>query len=204
MENYKKTEHFEAIAMKCTNEQFEEIKPILEKFGFKYNYSIIKNCKYLTNFWTGEKNYINNAQKKHSRIDGIQNKYKQWNSEIFLKACGIHKIIVKLERNELILELYNQGVSQRKIAKQVGLSKSGVNRVVVLSKSNDKESKLSQKPIKLSLAIRNKLKQRKHMKELVEELKRDVGEANRIIERYENTIKVLNFELQEYDLNTNK
>lgn len=105
----------------------------------------------------------------------------------------------RIERNKLILELHNQGLSYRKIAKQVDLSKSGVSRVVSSAKLTATKDKSSQKPIKMSLAIRNRLKQRKHMKELVKELKRDVSEANRIIERYENTINFLNFELQDYD-----
>jgi transposase len=105
----------------------------------------------------------------------------------------------RIERNKLILELYKQGISFRKISKQVGLSKSGVHRVISSAKLTTTKDGSSQKPIKMSLAIRNRLKQRKHMKELVEELKRDVSETNRIIERYENTIKLLNFELQDYD-----
>jgi hypothetical protein len=40
MENYKKTEHFEAIAMKCTKEQFEEIKPILDKYIEDVEYTV--------------------------------------------------------------------------------------------------------------------------------------------------------------------
>ena len=53
--------------------------------------------------------------------------------------------------------------------------------------------------MKLNLAIRNRLKQRKHMKQLVNELKTDLEEAKRIIDRYEKTIKTLNFELLEWD-----
>jgi len=53
--------------------------------------------------------------------------------------------------------------------------------------------------MKLTLAIRNRLKQRKHMKELVKELERDIEEAIRIKTRYEQTIKTLNFELNAWD-----
>ena len=53
--------------------------------------------------------------------------------------------------------------------------------------------------MKLTLAIRNRLKQRKHMKELVKELERDIEEAIRIKTRYEQTIKILNFELNDWD-----
>ena len=53
--------------------------------------------------------------------------------------------------------------------------------------------------MKLTLAIRNRLKQRKHMTELVKELERDIEEAIRIKTRYEQTIKTLNFELNAWD-----
>ena len=53
--------------------------------------------------------------------------------------------------------------------------------------------------MKLTLAIRNRLKQRKHMKQLVRELERDIEEAIRIKTRYEQAIKTLDFELTEWD-----
>ena len=53
--------------------------------------------------------------------------------------------------------------------------------------------------MKLTLAIRNRLKQRKHMELLVKELERDIEEAIRIKTRYEQTIKILNFELNAWD-----
>ena len=53
--------------------------------------------------------------------------------------------------------------------------------------------------MKLTLAIRNRLKQRKHMELLVKELERDIEEALRIKTRYEQTIKTLNFELNTWD-----
>lgn len=53
--------------------------------------------------------------------------------------------------------------------------------------------------MKLTLEIRNRLKQRKHMEELVRELERDIEEAIRIKTRYEQTIKRLNFELTKWD-----
>ena len=49
--------------------------------------------------------------------------------------------------------------------------------------------------MKLTLAIKNRLKQRKHMELLVKELEREIEEALRIKTRYEQTIKTLNFEL---------
>ena len=53
--------------------------------------------------------------------------------------------------------------------------------------------------MRLTLAIRNRLKQRKHMELLVKELERDIEEALRIKTRYEQTIKTLNFELNAWD-----
>lgn len=53
--------------------------------------------------------------------------------------------------------------------------------------------------MKLTLSIRNRLKQRKHIKELVRELERDIEESIRIKTRYEQTIKTLDFELTEWD-----
>ena len=53
--------------------------------------------------------------------------------------------------------------------------------------------------MKLTLAIRNRLKHRKHMELLVKELERDIEEALRIKTRYEQTIKTLNFELNTWD-----
>ena len=53
--------------------------------------------------------------------------------------------------------------------------------------------------MKLTLAIRNRLKQRKHMELLVKELERDIAEALRIKTRYEQTIKTLNCELNAWE-----
>ena len=53
--------------------------------------------------------------------------------------------------------------------------------------------------MRFTLAIRNRLKQRKHMKELVKEMERDIEETIRIKTRYEQTIKILNFELNDWD-----
>jgi predicted transcriptional regulator len=99
----------------------------------------------------------------------------------------------RIERNKLIFNLHDQGFSCREISKKVGLSKTGVHKIVSSKKPKSKPK------IKMSLAIRNRIKQRNHMKNLVEELKKDVLEANRIIDRYEKTIKILDFELNDYD-----
>ena len=53
--------------------------------------------------------------------------------------------------------------------------------------------------MKQTLAIRGKLKQRKHIKDMVSELKKDLLEAERLIDIYEKTIKTLDFELHDWD-----
>ena len=58
---------------------------------------------------------------------------------------------------------------------------------------------LNQNKMKQTLAIRAKLKQRKHIKDMVSELKKDLEEAKRLIHIYEKTIKTLDFELQDWD-----
>ncbi len=53
--------------------------------------------------------------------------------------------------------------------------------------------------MKLTLHLRNLLKQRKHMRLLVSELENDIQEAIRIKERYKKTLDNLNSELSEWD-----
>lgn len=74
------------ISMRCTQEQFEEIRPILEANGCNVSdihpfYAV----PYLINFRFDEINNITNYDlpKPNSKV------YEIWNAEIFLKACGI-------------------------------------------------------------------------------------------------------------------
>lgn len=82
---------FTPIAMKCNQEQFEAIKPKLEKAGLKL--SFITDwyiCGYLKN---------NNASsvggicitniREENKSDYGRTVYETWNEEIFLNACGI-------------------------------------------------------------------------------------------------------------------
>lgn len=88
--NYKKTEHFEPIAMKCTQEQFESIKPILEEFKLNLGYIIhFEDYPYLFNGWVKHLDYktiITNRVKKDITNEKV---YETFNAESFLKACGI-------------------------------------------------------------------------------------------------------------------
>jgi len=77
------------IAMRCTKEQFEAIKPKLEKSDKKIkSISNFKEHNYLVNDfnWCGEiSNIILSGKKvkKHYKI------HETWNEKIFLEACGI-------------------------------------------------------------------------------------------------------------------
>jgi hypothetical protein len=53
--------------------------------------------------------------------------------------------------------------------------------------------------MKLTPEIRRKLKQRQHMQNLVHDLEKDLEETKRLIEKYNRTLKLVNFELQEWD-----
>jgi len=89
MKNYKKTEHFEPIAMKCTQEQFESIKPILERFGLEINRMSNYNIAvFLVNNYSGETNSITNLTTNEHKCHN-RKVYETFNAETFLKACGI-------------------------------------------------------------------------------------------------------------------
>ena len=53
--------------------------------------------------------------------------------------------------------------------------------------------------MKKTLEIRRNLKQREHMTNLVQELKSDLKETERLIERYEKTLKKLEYDLLLWD-----
>lgn len=104
---------FRPIAMKCNQEQFDSIKPKLEKIGLKV--AKPKGHRvylYLTN--------------NHLSVDGLigmtnDNKkreiYETWNDKIFLEACGIEveetykitkEIILKYDMREEFPEVFEQ------------------------------------------------------------------------------------------------
>ena len=53
--------------------------------------------------------------------------------------------------------------------------------------------------MKKSLEIRRNLKQREHMANLVSDLKKDLKETERLIERYEKTLEKLDYDLLLWD-----
>lgn len=80
-------ETFTPIAMKCTQEQFEAIKPKL--IGCKIeSMDNFEEMPYLINYRNSEKNNITNYLREDKSVNGMV-VYEEWNEEVFLKNCGI-------------------------------------------------------------------------------------------------------------------
>ena len=78
---------FTPIAMKCTQEQFEAIKPKLKEIGKMGDllFAFKNNNLYLVNNYDGEPFYFD-----ISYCDDYTRKvHEEWDEEIFLKACGV-------------------------------------------------------------------------------------------------------------------
>lgn len=76
-----------AIAMKCNQEQFEAIKPKLEKAGVgSYRFIDISEFPYLTSPLKNNEKVSNHSLDTMNRVREI---HKTWNERIFLEACGI-------------------------------------------------------------------------------------------------------------------
>jgi len=87
---YKKTEHFEPIAMKCTQKQFESIKSILKENGFEIDsITDFNGCDYLTNNFVNNKLISNISKSDRIGIKVCDKVHETFNAETFLKACGI-------------------------------------------------------------------------------------------------------------------
>ena len=120
MKNYKKIDHFEPIAMKCTQEQFEEIRPILTKNNITISdVSGFKNCIYLTNNLQGHQNRVSNIVSYHKDSRG-RTYYETFNAKTFLKACGIVENEPTTNvRNSVLLQLAdNNSFSEELIRKE--------------------------------------------------------------------------------------
>lgn len=93
-----------AIAMRCTKEQFEAIKPKLQKYAptVDLEVGIFQNENFLTNYFWGKKNIIGNIS-----LLSVQNYdrelIEEWNEKVFLEACGIE--IEKPIRTNKLTEL---------------------------------------------------------------------------------------------------
>lgn len=78
---------FTPIAMKCTQEQFNAIKPKLENCKIQCITNFIE-MPYLINNRSEKKNNITNYMKLDAG-DGNRRVHEEWNEQLFLKACGV-------------------------------------------------------------------------------------------------------------------
>ena len=80
---------FAPIAMKCNQEQFDAIKPILEEHGMEISeIDSFVYYSYLTNNYCGDERTISNIANSDKKFNN-RTSYEQWNQDTFLKACGI-------------------------------------------------------------------------------------------------------------------
>jgi len=99
------------IAMKCTQEQFEMIKPKLDKNNLHFeNIKCFKEDCYLKNNSAQDEKaiYITNIPNKW-KSDLNRTVYETWNERIFLEACGIEVEVEETYQitKEQILDLYS-------------------------------------------------------------------------------------------------
>lgn len=74
--------------MKCTQENWDEIKPILKKNSIEIiNITSFSNDTYLVNNFSGDELVTNVAEYTKNR-HGIK-VYEEWDKDVFLEACGI-------------------------------------------------------------------------------------------------------------------
>ena len=78
---------FKPIEMRCTEQQFNELKPRLDEYGLEvidgdFNLEIYK---YITNFYNGKKNGIGSTYFTIKDREIIEN----FNADLFLQCCGV-------------------------------------------------------------------------------------------------------------------
>src|SRR5690606_32251225 len=86
IEQLKEIIMYKPIAMKCTQEQFDAVKPKLTncKIGYVSN---LEDMPYLVNNADNEPLKVYNLNSRKECYN--RTVYEEWNEEIFLKACGI-------------------------------------------------------------------------------------------------------------------
>src|SRR5690606_35534745 len=91
---------YKPIAMKCTQEQFDAVKPKLKDLKTMHIESFV-TCAYLINNLSDTPFFISNVsesgKKAHNRTV-----HEQWNEEIFLKACGI-EVETKFKKGDIVI-----------------------------------------------------------------------------------------------------
>ena len=121
MKNYKKIDYFESIAMKCTQQQFEDIREVLQLLS-KNRLGVICNFddwQYLFNNYTSIR--TEDVMLTNRKLSDVTNEivYNEWNAETFLKACGIVETEPTTEvRNSVLLQLAENNSYSEEILKK--------------------------------------------------------------------------------------
>ena len=96
---------FTPIAMKCNQEQFDDIKPLLKSVGYKiFDIDNFDKYEYLTNNYIKTKNDVSNIHQDYIMNYG-RKVYHEWDKKIFLNACGIEW--VEPLKNDIVEEVIN-------------------------------------------------------------------------------------------------
>ncbi len=84
------------ISMRCNQQQWEEIKPILLENGLKIqSIHSFKDYPYLVNNWNGTLSFLGNGNNTFKKLFD-RTVFEEWNKKVFLEYCGIlQKIIPK-------------------------------------------------------------------------------------------------------------
>ena len=104
---------FTPIAMRCTQEQFDAIRPKLEKHGLKAkDLSCFSSMPYLINCRFKQINSITNYSSRYDWMcdSGINYVYHDWDENIFLQACGIDLDTYSVSK-DFILEAHESACS---------------------------------------------------------------------------------------------
>lgn len=119
MKNYKKIDHFEPIAMKCTQEQFNKVIKILKTYNMNIcEITSFDNCEYLTNNLEGFNYRISNIM-DFAKNDKGRKVYETFNAKTFFKACGIIESEPTTKvRNSVLLQLAENNSYSEEILKK--------------------------------------------------------------------------------------
>jgi len=121
MKNYIKKDTFTPIAMKCTKEQFEEIKPILKDFNVRIAQltKFDNHCCYIINDLSQTiKPSVTNCSISDKKK--YKNLHETFNAETFLNACGIFESeeTLPIKKTTLLQLAENNSFSESIIKKE--------------------------------------------------------------------------------------
>lgn len=96
-------ETFTPIAMKCTQEQFDAVKPKLKGLNIEDINSFYYH-NYLINNLGGQEKTISNIS-EFTKGEYNREVHEEWNEKIFLEACGIEAETLQEKEQRLLKEL---------------------------------------------------------------------------------------------------